>query len=220
MQETGKMKKLFSLMMFLICFVFLADSYAETMYVIDRLEVVVRANKGVEHAIVAVVRSDDRVAVLRTEGEYAFIRCPRGVEGWMLKRYLTATLPKSQELEKLKNRVQSATEEISTLTQDRQVLKNNLRLREEELKQTENELEDLKEASSEFIALRQQYDQLKQEMEDTALKADKLFRENRELRGRTNFLWFVAGASAILFGFITGMLLQSLRYYKRRKSRF
>ncbi len=48
-----------------------ANICAETMYVIDRLEVAVRANKGVEHAIVAVVRTDEKIEVLSTEGEYA-----------------------------------------------------------------------------------------------------------------------------------------------------
>lgn len=211
-------------------FILLCNSenvYAETMYVVDRIEVAVRSNKGMEHGIVAVVRTDEKVEVLSTEGEYAFIRCPNGVEGWMLKRYLTSSLPKSQEINRLKTTIeqlrkdkQEASDEISKLHEDRRILENNLRLKKEALKQVENELDELKRASAEYLTLRQEHELLREEMEKTMLKLEKLSEENMVLRSRSNFMWFVAGASAILFGFIMGSILQSLRYYKKRKSRY
>jgi len=55
---------------------------AETMYVNDNLEVMVRGGKGVEFKILAIKKAHDPLEVLKTEDDYYYVRTEGGIEGW------------------------------------------------------------------------------------------------------------------------------------------
>jgi len=212
------------------CFILLlapAFAGAETMYVTDKLEVAVRDGKGMEYKILGVARSDEKVDVLDTEGEYANIRLPGGVEGWMLSRYLTRTLPKTEMLEKLaedkdqiREKQASALDEINKLKGEKESLEETQQMHERKIKSLDDEYAELKSGCSDFVALRTNYERLQAEMKSNRETLATISAENAELRENTRLMWFIFGSASVLSGFIIGMYLQSLRNRRRRQISF
>ena len=204
-----------------------ASAETETMYLTDRLEVAVRAGKGLEYKILAIARSNEKVEVLNTEGEYANLRLANGIEGWILKRYLTGSIPKplvisnlKSEIEKLEGKNNSAVEEIRKLKEEKGVLENTKKTQGKKIETLENEYEDLKVSCSDYIKLRDDHERLRKEIVTNRRKISTLSQENEELRRNTNLMWFVAGGSAVLIGFLIGLVLQNLRYKKKKRLSF
>lgn len=200
---------------------------AETMYITDKIEVVLRDGKGMEYKIVGVARSNDKVEVLSTEGEYANIRLSNGVEGWLLSRYLTQSLPKSavittltSDMDQAKEKHKTAQEEIIKLNEEKASLANTKQALENKIKNLENENQEIKTGCADFVKLRDDHEKLKAEMKSNRETAATLTVENEDLRENTRLMWFIFGAAAVLSGFLIGMYLQSLRNKRRRQISF
>jgi SH3 domain protein len=188
-------------------------AYAEMMYITDRIEVSVRSGKGLAAGskYLGVVRTNDKVEVLETDGEYARVRLANGTEGWVNTRYLTATPPKAAPSSaNPKDELTILRDEKTGLEQlrDQQMLK---------IKETEAALENLKAGCADFTKARAELEKAQQELRLSQDLAAQLTKENEELAQNTRLMWFIFGAVAVLCGFIIGMWLQSLR--NRRKPR-
>ena len=213
--------------MFYVCVIILivpASSVAETWYVTDMLKVAVRTGMGVEYNTLAIVESNEKVELIATEGEYAKLRLNNGEEGWILRRYLTQSIPKPAIISNIESRLEALTtknkassEKIRNLIKEKSVLKNTKAMQEKEITTLTNKYENLKTASSDYISLNNSHEKLKKEMEKNRRKTADLSLKNENLREKNNLLWFVAGSSAVLAGFIIGLLLQNFRF-KRKKS--
>ena len=219
--------KLFIVSSCLIIALTTAITGAETLYITDSLEVAVRAGKGLEYKILAIVKSNDKIEVLDTDGEYAHIRLDNGLEGWILRRYLTDSLPKPLVISKLSSRIErlnekqdKASEKISLLAKEKNELEGTNSANARKIETLENEFTRLKESCADYLKLRDDHEKLRQEMGEARRSVSKITRENEELRKNTNLLWFSAGGAAVLIGFIIGLVLQSLRYKRRREIRF
>lgn len=199
----------------------------ESMYVTDRLEVVVRGGRGIEYRILAVVKTDEKVDVLEYQGDYAFIRTAKGVEGWMLKRYLTLDTPKSviieayqKQTELLKASGSDAEKKMIALSETVKSLEKTKEMQVEKIKQLEKDYLDLKTASAGVLKLKEEKETLEKRIEDNSQKLARTIDENMELKKKTKLKWFIAGGSAVLLGFIIGMYLQNLRNEKKRHLSF
>lgn len=200
---------------------------AETLYISDSLEVAVRAGKGLEYKILAIVKSNDKIEVLSTDGEYAHIRLDNGLEGWILRRYLTDSLPKplviselSTRIDRIKEKHNKALEKTTLLSREKKELESINSANTKKIEALENEYTRLKESCADYIKLRDDHEGLQQEMTEARRSVLKMTRENEALRKNANLLWFSAGGAAVLIGFIIGLVLQGLRYKRRREIRF
>ena len=201
--------------------------HAEFMYVTDKIEIVIREGKGMEYKIIGVARSNDKLEVLSTEGEYANIRLANGTEGWVLSRYLTQTLPKpmmitslSADIDQFKEKLKSAQDESTRLKDEKASLENSKQLLEKKLQGFESENQEIRTGCADFVKLRDDHEKLKTEMKSTRESLASLTAENEDLRENTRLMWFIFGAAAVLSGFVIGMYLQSLRSKKRRQISF
>jgi len=61
----------------------------QTVYVDDRLEVMLRTGKGTAFQILRVLPSGTPLELLKADGDYTQVRTSQGVEGWVLSRFLT-----------------------------------------------------------------------------------------------------------------------------------
>lgn len=196
---------------------------AETMYVSDHLEVAVRTGKGLEYKILAIARSNDSVEVLATDGEYAQVRLANGVEGWMLKRYLTDETPKPRvienleaQVEKLNTRHTDARDELARLRQEKNELNKNAQAQDKKIAALEAELVEIRTSCADFIALRDDYRQLQSRMDETLAENARLVEENTQLL-KSTYLWgALAGSAFALFWFLIGIAFQSSRSRRRR----
>jgi len=200
---------------------------AESMFITDTLEIVVRRGKGPEYKILAVARSNEKVEVLAVEGEYAKLRLKNGIEGWILGRYLTQDRPKPFVIKNLKKNIAEYKEKnkglkkkLSVLEKDKSVLEATSASQQKNAASLVEELDELKRSCADFIQLRDNHEKIQQELAINKRTISRLVQENDELRKNRNLKWFIAGASAILIGFIIGIVLQRSRQSRKRKISF
>jgi SH3 domain protein len=200
---------------------------AETMYVNDNLEVMVRGGKGTEFKILAIRKAHEPVEVLHIEDDYSYVRLENGVEGWILKRYLTRDLPKPMVIANLKTEVEQVTAKHAALSEEYQKLKEQQQsmdtarvICEEKNKSLEQQYQDLKDSSTNVIQLREQFDTLQAENKKNNLVIAQLTEQNQQLRNNSTLLWFIAGAATLLIGLVIGIIIQQLRLKPRRSLRF
>ena len=76
--------------LFLILFILCGQTYAETRYVSDRLEVTMRSGKSTGYGIVRMLRSGTAVEILERDKKsgYSHVRTKSGKKGWVLSRFL------------------------------------------------------------------------------------------------------------------------------------
>ncbi len=212
--------------LYIVCLLALAaqgSAAAETMYITDRLEVAVRSGKGLEFKILDIARSNDKVELLGIDGEYANLRLENGKEGWILKRYLAESTPKpivisrlEKSVEKFKSRNSTAREEIKRLKEEKVVLENTTKNQNQKIKKIEAEYQELAASCTDFIKLRDQYQQLQKDMENTQSENGRLKEENNDLRKNQLFWGAIAGLSFALLWFVLGMAYQGSRNKRKR----
>ena len=210
-----------------LLFVNVIYAAAEKMYVSDRLEVVVRSGSSPKYRVISVVKADQEVEIIKYEGDYAFIKTPRGKEGWVLKRFLTSETPKpivikglNYKLKMLKEKGSGSERKMLELIDSVKTLEKTKKEQEETLKTLEKSYQELKTGSANFLKLKRKQKELEKQLEVNSQKLSSTILENKELKSQTKIKWFMAGASAILIGFIIGVWLQRLRSQRRRQLSF
>lgn len=78
-----------------------APAYTETLYVTEKLIVVVYSQADLAGERVTQIRSAEAVEVLAREGDSAQIRTADGAEGWVKASYLEPEIPLAAQLESL-----------------------------------------------------------------------------------------------------------------------
>jgi SH3 domain protein len=210
-----------------LLFVNVIYAAAEKRYVSDRLEVVVRSGSSPKYRVISVVKADQEVQVIKYEGDYAFVKTARGKEGWVLKRFLTSETPKpivikglNYKLKMLKEKGSGSERKMLELIDSVKTLEKTKKEQEETLKALEKSYQELKTGSANFLKLKRKQKELEKQLEVNSQKLSSTILENKELKSQTKIKWFMAGASAILIGFIIGVWLQRLRSQRRRQLSF
>lgn len=208
-----------------ICFISVAGIMtivnAETMYVIDVTEITMRTGPGIEHKIIAMPKSGQTVEVEKFGDAWSFVRLPDGKEGWVLSRYLTSEIPNILELERLRKKHESLSNEAAELTRENSKLKEeNKKLaaelddKQKKLAELNQSYEALKSESSDFLAIKQNYEDSASQLEQQTQKAEKLEARLSRIQNNENVIWFALGAGVLTVGVFMGLNLSG----KRRRS--
>ena len=103
---------------------------AETMYVSDQVEITLRTGQGIDHKIIAMIKSGEPVEVVEPSGQWTKIRTQSGREGWVLTRFLKSEEPSLITLEKLRKKHKAMMEQLAPSLEEIRALKEeNQRLR-------------------------------------------------------------------------------------------
>jgi SH3 domain protein len=201
-----------------------AAAGAETRWVTDEFEVMMRSGKSTKQSIVRQLRSGSEVEVLETDPEagYSRVQLPSGTEGWVLSRYLTATPTARLRLPQVEKRLQASEAEQGELKAELgelRALKQELDRQVAEL-QTQNsslqsQLDRITQLSADTIQVDQQNNQLKQRLAEAQQKVDALQIENGQLAGRANQQWFLIGGGVLTFGLLMGLILPRISWRKK-----
>ena len=220
-----KKNSLYFLLLLMVCVPW--QAWAETMYITENQEVLIRGGKGNEFKILAIKKAHAPVELLRDEGDYSYIRTEGGIEGWVLSRYLTRELPKpliidklNAELEKLRQANSNLSQEFQNLAEQKKSLENSSAAFEHKAQDLERQYQDLKAASANVLQLKQAHDMLKEENEQYARSAAELAKKNEQLQSNTALMWYSAGAATLLIGVAIGMFMQSLKHKKKKSFSF
>jgi SH3 domain protein len=220
-----KKSSLCFLVLFMLCLPCLA--WAETRYITENQDVLIRGGKGNEFKILAIKKAHAPVELLRDEGDYSYIRTEGGIEGWVLSRYLTRDLPGpliidklNAELEKLRQANTNVSREFQQLQEQNKSLETSSAALEQKAQTLERQYQDLKSASANVLQLKQAHDRLKEENTQYARSAAELAKKNEQLQSNRALLWYIAGAATLLIGVAIGMIMQSLKHKKKKSFSF
>lgn len=195
---------------------------AETMYVSDLAEITLRTGKGIDHKIIAMIKSGLKVEVLEPADQWTRIRLPSGQEGWVVSRFLTPKRPNSIELKELKEKHEallalgnSPFKEIAKLQAENQRLNAELAFSEKALSELTKAHESLKSKSDNLLRTQTNHQNSAARLAEQKQKAEKLEAELSKLEIHQHIRWFLCGAGVLFVGFLMGF---SARRQRRRSS--
>lgn len=209
-----------------LCIVAAGTADAQSAWVSDQFEVLLRTGPSTEHAIRLTMSSGTELDVLESDPDsgYTRVRTRAGTEGWVLSRYLMSEPPARQQLERLTAQLTDASAEGSTLTSQLQAIQtqyDQARRTIESLEQNnaalQAELEEIKSTAANAISIDRQNKDLRQQLTDAEIKVSILQQENEELASQKTRNWFLAGALVLLVGIILGIWLPRIRWQRRSR---
>ena len=197
----------------------------EERYITDRLYVPLRSGKSASHRILHKgLPSGTLVTVLETDEEsgYSLIRTRRGLEGWILSRYLdrdpvaeiklAETTARLNALEEENNKLKRAFSNAAGASKEAQSTASEL---ETENARLSEELEEIKRISANAIKMEREYQALSETHQMLKDKVDVLETENTRLRENHENEAFLNGAFAVILGVLVAIVLPRLRPRKR-----
>lgn len=201
--------------------------HGQTRYVTDDVRIELRAGPSLEYRILRYLSSGARVEALQSDEDAGYTRvrvADDGEEGWVLSRYLQ-TDPIARErlraaernLEQARARVGELEAEVARLTEELARTRAELESAAARGDDAAKELADLRSASANVIAIRDENEQLKRRAAEAEQRINRLVMENTELASDSRQDWFLAGAGVLLGGIVIGLIAPSLRR-KRRSS--
>ena len=200
---------------------------AESMWVSDQFEVMLRTGPSTSNAIERVLPSGTALELVERDDEagYALVRTAAGTEGWILTRYLMDEPSAREQLEALTSRLTSAAAQGSSLTSQLDAVQGEydsasrqIATLENENRRLEEELAEIKRTAANVLAINNQNKELRDQLASAEIQAATLEQQNRELTGQTTRYWFMTGALVLVVGMILGIWLPRIRW--QRKSRY
>lgn len=199
-------------------------SMAQTAYVSDELEIMVRSGKSASHRIIATLKSGKKINVIENDRQsgYSKIKLSNSREGWVLSRLLHKTpsaksrLAKAEtELATLKTKFSDSSQQLTQLSTE----KGSLDTQTTELKELNTslsrELTQLKETSNNAVQILQERNQLQQRVVTIERELESLKRENDMLQSSDAQDWFLVGSGVLLLGIILGFILPKVSWRKK-----
>lgn len=186
----------------------------QVRYVTPKAEIPLRSGKGTDYRIIAVVQDGEQVTVLEEEGYWARIKRENGVEGWIMKRFLSETPPPSQLLQGLRSEKSRLSQKIASLQQELAISMNKgkeckSRLTEcvSERNNISRRYNSLKADSANVMTLRDELQNTSRDLEIVKQQLESAMAENKILRKNDRIRWFMAGASVLLAGWLIGLIM-------------
>jgi len=212
---------------------------ADTRYVGDQLIITLRQGKSTQHKILKTLKTGTPLEILEEGESYFKVRTSDGVEGYVLRQYISSNPPMSQRVEELEMLNNSLQNKIKALEEAKNNLARQLKTTEEGYKQefssissSSAELEQqLELALNNERVLSEKYETLLAQAENVveiAAERDRLQQQNKKLAAdmaaltkKTDKLadsrmikWFLAGGGVFFFGWIAGKIS------RKKRSRF
>ncbi|MCP3887799.1 MAG: TIGR04211 family SH3 domain-containing protein [Desulfobulbaceae bacterium] len=195
---------------------------AEKLFVKPSSEVVVRTGQGTDYKIIAMVKDGASVEFLEEENSYTKVRLKNGVEGWMLKRFLSSEPPLTEIVETLRGENQAvkemelqATQKLDEVSSSLEETKSQLETLLAERDKLNNTYQTLLSDTADVVKIKQQQQTTSEENKNLIDKLTLAEEENETLKKDKTMHWFLAGAGVLLLGILLGKMPGPSR---RRKS--
>ena len=122
-------------------FVFVSSALiadAITQYVSDELVINLREGKGNEYKIIKMLRNGTPLNILEEAEQYLKVRTAEGLEGWVLKQYITSETPKTAIIAGLENERDRLNSSLGQCSGDKVSLQNELKTAKLSVTETES----------------------------------------------------------------------------------
>ena len=203
-----------------------AHASAQSVWVSDQFEVMLRTGPSTNNAIERMLPSGTALEVIERDEEagYARVRTAAGTEGWVLARYLMNEPSAREQLGALTSRLTNADAEGSSLTSQLDAVTGEydestrqISSLERDNQRLEKELADIKRTSANVLRIDSQNKDLRGQLANAEIQAATLEQQNRELTGQTTRYWFMTGALVLVVGMILGIWLPRIRWQRRSR---
>jgi len=210
----------------LLCIGIAQAAAAETVWVSDQFEVMLRTGPSTSNAIERMLPSGAALEVLERDDDagYAKVRTTAGTEGWVLTRYLMSEPSAREQLAALTKRLTNANAEGSSLTSQLGAIRGEydsaqqqIATLEKDKKKLEEELAEIKRTAANVLSINNQNKDLRDQLAAAEIRADTLEQQNRELTAQTTRYWFMTGAAVLLVGILLGIWLPRVRWQRRSR---
>lgn len=178
---------------------------AQTKYVTDEFEIMLRTGQSTQHEILRALKSGTPVTVLESNVNYTHVRLASGQTGWVLTRYLINQA--------------SGRDRYDTLKKKYDDLKSNFDSKVEKEKDgLRAEMAKLEEIAKKPLELRRENQALKAELELQKTQLNQALRESEVLKSPLkDRQWFVSGGMVAIFSLILGIILTRIPLRKRKR---
>jgi len=191
-------------------------SQAQTRYVTDEFEVMMRTGPSVQNKILEVLKSGKALEVIQADAgnDYSKVRSPKGEEGFILSRYLV-DLPSAKDrlvkLEEQLNVMRSKPEELQSLLvqsqeENQDLISQNTSLTGR-LEVSDKALKRIKLVSADAVNISERNEDLEGEVQNLLLQLDDLRIQNQVLKDESDRMFTMIGGGFILFGIFLGWIL-------------
>jgi len=210
----------------LLCIGIAQAAAAETVWVSDQFEVMLRTGPSTSNAIERMLPSGAALEVLERDDDagYAKVRTAAGTEGWVLTRYLMSEPSAREQLAALTKRLTNANAEGSSLTSQLGAIRGEydsaqqqIATLEKDKKKLEEQLAEIKRTAANVLSINDQNKDLRDQLAAAEIRADTLEQQNRELTAQTTRYWFMTGAAVLLVGVLLGIWLPRVRWQRRSR---
>ena len=215
-----------SLILILAIAVSLPLQAAETAYITDRAQVMLRSGEGTKFKIIRTLVTGTRLTVLERNPStgYSKVRLEDGKVGWLLTRFLIDHPGAASQFEQATNELAASREENMRLKEELAALRtagskatSDHESTTRENAQMSRELNTIRHAAAHAIQIKNERDVLQERVVNLERETKKLQRDNQALDDSSEQAWFVAGAAVLFGGILLGLLLPKLSW--RRKTR-
>lgn len=218
-----------SLRRLLVVCAFLALSpsvQAETAWVSDQFEIMLRTGPSTTNAIQLMVDSGTALEVLERDATsgYSRVRTPGGTEGWVLTRYLMQEPAARQQLQQLTAQLTDAQSSGSGLGEQLQAIRaqykqatDRIAALERDKQGLQTELDEIRRTAADVLAINNQNQRLREQLTDAEIRVDTLEEENNNLSGQRNRNWFITGACVLFAGMLLGIWIPRIRWQRRSR---
>ncbi len=186
--------------------VFMSALFAEDIYVTGITNITMRTGPGVEHKIVAMLKSGTKLEIVQYENDWSQVKTSQGKIGWVLSRFLTQKVPAALIVERLENNNQDLISKLEAVEEENR----KLTVKNATLVQIEEKYKALKKESAEFLKLDAKYKEMLAQYQAQKSKIETM--EN-DLNNEPKF-WFLIGPGVFIVGLIFGLSTRK----KRRSS--
>lgn len=213
------------IVMTVLLFVGVTQCWAETRYVSDKLVITLREGMGNQYRVIQTVTTDTPLEVLDAEGNYLFVRLENGTEGYVLKQYVSRSMPKTtviaqlkQELAALEKKMAARGSSVNALSESNTQLETALAQTKSELEQVSQTLEktrqdyaDLQQKAENVVLIDQERQRLKKEAAEVSGRLQQLEQENAAMLKTAMIKWFLAGGGVLFVGWVAGKFSRKKR---------
>jgi SH3 domain protein len=178
---------------------------AQTRYVTDQFEIMMRTGQGNQFGIVRQLKSGTEVTVIEQNADYTQVRLSSGAEGWVLTRYLMDQ--------------PSGRDQVAALQLKYDQLKANFDQQvEQETQNLQKEIARLENLAKKPLELQQQNAALKKQLEQQKERYLALAEESEVLKSPyKDRQWFVTGAFVVAASMIFGIILTRIPWQRKKR---
>lgn len=191
-------------------------AYAQTKYITDDFEVMLRTGPSIENKIIRALRSGTRIEVLGIDSAngHSQVQTSRGQIGYLLTRYLSEKPSDRNRVSILEGQLaelRSEPEQIRTLLaesleQNQSLIEQNVLLTNSS-QTAKSELLKIKEISADEIKLSSKNQELESELQHLLLQLDDTRIQNEALKDNSERVRNLVGVGILLIGLFLGWVL-------------